>query len=109
MMMMMMMMKFIRPVLNLKGPSLYYIIHFLRSFHCSLSPYRNASSSISTFSNCLNRTMSRVWLVASELEDHSSKCSMSYSRRLKRDLLGHEGAGVSRDKGEGMIFTIVGC
>jgi hypothetical protein len=27
----MMMMKFIRPVLNLKGPSLYYIIHFVQS------------------------------------------------------------------------------
>jgi hypothetical protein len=34
---------------------------------------------------------SRLWLVASELEVHSSKCSMSYRRRLKRDLLGHEG------------------
>ena len=28
------------------------------------------------------------WLVASELEVHSSKCSVSYLRRLKRDLLG---------------------
>jgi hypothetical protein len=32
-----------------------------------------------------------VWLVASELEVHSSKCSMSYRRRLKRDLLGTRG------------------
>lgn len=45
----------------------------------------------STFSNCLDRTRSRVWLVASELEVQSSKCSMSYRRRLKRDLLGARG------------------
>jgi hypothetical protein len=45
----------------------------------------------STFSNCLDQTRSRVWLVASELEDHSSKCSISYRRQLKRDLLGTRG------------------
>ena len=32
-------------------------------------------------------------LVVSQLEVHSSKCSMSYRRPLKRDLLGHEDAG----------------
>jgi hypothetical protein len=38
---MMMMMKFIRPVLNLKGPNLYYIIHFVRCFQCLLKPIQN--------------------------------------------------------------------
>jgi hypothetical protein len=37
-------------------------------------------------------TGSPVGLVAGYLEVQSSKCSMSYRRRLKRDLLGHEGA-----------------
>jgi len=36
--MMMMMMMFIRPVLNLKGPSLYYIIHFVQCFQDLLKP-----------------------------------------------------------------------
>ena len=43
---------------------------------------------------------SRVWLVASELEVHPSKCLVSYLRRLKRGLLWHEGAWwVSRGEG----------
>ena len=54
----------------------------------------------STFGNCLDQTGSRVWLVANGLEDHSSKSSMSHHRRENRDLLGHEGAGVSRDEKE---------
>lgn len=32
-----MMMKFIRPVLNLKGPSLYYIIQFVQSQSVSMT------------------------------------------------------------------------
>jgi len=39
--MMMMMMKFIRPVLNLKGLSLYYITHFVQCFQCLLKPIQN--------------------------------------------------------------------
>jgi hypothetical protein len=54
---------------------------------------------------------SRVWLVASELEVHPSKCLVSYLRRLKRGLLWNEGAWwVSR--GEGAIrggVTVVCC
>ena len=43
---------------------------------------------------------SRVWLVASELEVHPSKCLVSYLRRLKRDLLWNEGVWwVSRVEG----------
>ena len=43
---------------------------------------------------------SRVWLVASELEVHPSKCLVSYLRRLKRGLLWNEGAWwVSRVEG----------
>ena len=35
------MMKFIRPVLNLKGLSLYYIIHFVQCFYDLLKPVQN--------------------------------------------------------------------
>jgi hypothetical protein len=47
-------------------------------------------------------------LVASVLEDHSSKCSTSYLQQLKQDLLSHEGAwwvscvreGAKQEKGD---------
>ena len=55
---------------------------------------------------------SRVWLVASELEVHPSKCLVSYLRRLKRGLLWNEGAWwVSRVEGAirgGGGVTVVG-
>ena len=58
---------------------------------------------------------SRVWLVASELEVHPSKCLVSYLRRLKRGLLWNEGAwwvsrveGAIRGRGGDSLLWVVG-
>src|SRR5271163_4393701 len=58
---------------------------------------------------------SRVWLVASELEVHPSKCLVSYLRRLKRGLLWNEGAwwvsrveGAIRGRGGVSLLWVVG-
>lgn len=53
--------------------SLYYITYFVQCFHDLLKPYKDASSTICTFSNCLGQTRSRAWFVTSELEAQSSK------------------------------------
>ena len=52
-----MMMKFIRPVLNLKGPSLYYIIRFVQCFQ--MPPEAHTELSLPIFSNSGNYHIQR--------------------------------------------------
>src|SRR2546423_15227715 len=61
--------------------------------------------------NITYSTRSRGWLVAGSLGANSSKCSVSYFRRLKGELLGARGCVVwvsRRVRGIRVVATVVG-
>jgi hypothetical protein len=79
------------------------MIHFFDSVNGLQSPYLIVIFSVVLNTNIISLTCSLGFVLAGELEDHSSKYSTSYLQRLKQELLGRESEKLSwfkRIKGE---------
>jgi len=70
--------------------SLFTWVRFLRFRHgLATAPTFTLKAFVLVFDSTIRRGLVGL-LVASVLEDHSSKCSTSYLQQLKQDLLSHE-------------------